>query len=355
MTENCEKCGLCLTPLELQRRENLKKNKPAVYDKIAKYSEKFANKESIAIIQFQYDYRCNFRCEHCCVTQLEKKARFFTMESVKELSRQADELGLTHFTITGGEPLIFPDLDELVATLDPNKFFIAVDSNGWFLDDEKARHLKSIGVEKVHLSLDSINPEEHDLFRKKSGSHARVLKAIEAAKKAGLSVLLNTVVTKQRLHSQEYLDFLRFTTDLDAPVIMMFAKAVGSWEGNTSILLDEKDLEYSRELEKKFNVITHLTPSYGMDYGCIAVKRIVSITRYGDVMPCPWIHVSLGNFFDEPLKDILERGMKIKWFGEKQNTCLGSVDRYFIDKYLSSGKPTPVPYDQVFSAEDFIK
>ena len=354
MKNDCQNCSGCLTPLEQQRRENLKKTRPLVYEKIMRYDEKFKKGESIAIIQFQYDYRCNFRCEHCCVTQLEKKPRVFTMDKVKELSRQADELGLTHFTITGGEPLIFPDLDELVATLDPNKFFIAVDSNGWFLDEAKAQHLKSIGVEKVHLSLDSISAEEHDAFRKKPGSHARVLRAIKASREAGLSVLLNTVVTKQRLHSQEYLDFLRFTTDMGVPVIMMFAKAVGSWEGNTSILLDEKDLEYARTLEGKYNVITHLTPSYGMDYGCIAVKRIISMTRYGDVMPCPWLHISLGNFFDEPLKDILERGMKIKYFGQKQNTCLGSVDRHFIDKYLSTGKPTPVPYNELFTPDDYI-
>ena len=50
MTENCEKCGLCLTPLELQRRENLKKNKPAVYDKIAKYSEKLIKASGILLI-----------------------------------------------------------------------------------------------------------------------------------------------------------------------------------------------------------------------------------------------------------------------------------------------------------------
>jgi len=343
-----------LSPLEQQKREHLRLTQPRVYEKIMQYADRIKRGESIAIIQFQYDYRCNFGCEHCCVTQLQKKPRHFTLDDVRELSRQADEIGLSHFTITGGEPLIFPDFDELVAALDPQKFFIATDSNGWFLDDARAQHLKSIGVQKVHLSLDSVNPEEHDAFRKKPGSHARVLKAIDASLAAGLSVLLNTVVTKQRLHSQEFLDFLDFTTKKGVPVIMMFAKAVGSWAGNTSILLDEKDLEFARTLETQYNVFTHLTPAYGLDLGCIAMKRLLSITRYGDVMPCPWLHISIGNFFEEPLKDILARGMKIKYFAQRQNTCLGSVDRHFIDKYLSSDKPTPVPYSEVFDKTDFI-
>jgi len=88
------------------------------------------------------------------------------------------------------------------------------------------------------------------------------------------------------------------------------------------------------------------------------VKRMVSITKYGDVMPCPYIHVSLGNFFEEPLKAIIERGLRIKYFGEYVDTCLVAEDRNFIDKYIVKriyGKLPPVPLCEVFSNEDFIK
>jgi MoaA/NifB/PqqE/SkfB family radical SAM enzyme len=117
-------------------------------------------------------------------------------------------------------------------------------------------------------------------------------------------------------------------------------------------------MDYLRELEKKYNVFTHLTPSYGLNLGCIAVKRMVSITKYGDVMPCPYIHVSLGNFFDEPLKDIIERGMKIKYFGKYVDTCLIAEDRKFINDFEAKkiyGKTLPVPCSEVFTSEDFIR
>ena len=97
-----------------------------------------------------------------------------------------------------------------------------------------------------------------------------------------------------------------------------------------------------------------MTPAYGMDLGCIAVKRMVSITKYGDVMPCPYIHTSLGNFFEEPMKDIIARGMKIKHFATHTDTCLIAIDRKFIDTYETKlhGKPLPVPWQQVFPLED---
>ena len=345
---------------EIEKRNSLKQEKSYVYDKIMKFNEKVKRGESIAIIQFQYDYRCNFRCQHCDITGLrdnKKEKRFFTPSDVKELSRQADEMGLAQIVITGGEPLIFPDFDEIVKAIDPQKFYIISDTNGWFLDAKRAKHLKSIGVDKIQLSLDSLNAKEHDEFRRRPGSHERCLRAIDAALDAGLNLIIQTVVTKQRVRSQEFIDFLEFAKEKGIGVFVTYAKPVGEWEGNYDVLVDRDDMDYRRKLEKKYNVFTHLTPAYGLNLGCIAVKRMVSVTKYGDVMPCPYIHCSLGNFFEEPLKDIIERGLKIKYFGKYINTCLIAEDRKFINDYEVKkiyGKPLPVPYSEVFNNDDFI-
>jgi len=343
---------------ELEKRNLLKKEKPYVYEKIRKFEEKVKKGESIAIVRLVYDYGCNFQCQHCCERRVDKsRKRFFTIDDVKELSRQADEMGLAHFVITGGEPLLFPDFDKLVAAIDPQKFYISSDTNGWLLDEKRAKHLKEIGVDKIQLSLDSLSEKEHDEFRRVKGAYQRCLRAIKAAKKARLNIIVQTVVTKQRVRSKEFIEFLEFLNDKGVPVFVTLAKPVGAWEGNFEALCDEDDLNYIRELEKKYNVFTHLTPSYGLDLGCLSVKRMVSITKYGDIMPCPYIYVSLGNFFKEPLKDIVERGLRIKWFGNYINTCLVAVNKHFIKKYVTKtyGKSLPVPYDEIFTEEDFIK
>ncbi len=344
---------------ETNKRNLLKKEKPYVYEKIMKFDEKVKKGESIAILQFQYDYTCNFACQHCSVKKFQgkKKGRFFTISDVKELSRQADEMGLAHIVITGGEPLVFPDFDDIVKAIDPEKFYITSDTNGWFLDAERAKHLKSIGVNKVQLSLDSLSADDHNGFRRKADSHERAIRAIDAALNAGLNIIIQTVVSKQRVRSQEFIDFVKFLNGKGVGVFVTYAKPVGSWEGNFDVLVNRDDMDYMRKLEKKYNVFTHLTPSYGLDLGCIAVKRMVSITKYGDVMPCPYIHVSLGNFFEEPLKDIIRRGLKLKYFGKYVDTCLIAEDREFINDYVVNriyGKPLPVPYSEVFTSKDFI-
>lgn len=348
-----------LTAAETAKRDSLRREKPYVYEKILKYGEKVKHGESIAILQFQYDYACNFRCRHCSIEgfQGKREQRAFTIDDVKELSRQADEMGLAHLVITGGEPLVFPDFDDLVQAIDPAKFYITSDTNGWFLDRERACHLKSIGVDKIQLSLDNLDAAAHDAFRRKPHSHERALRAIDAAHEAGLILIVQTVVDKQRVRSAELVEFIQFLNHKGVPVFITYAKPVGAWEGNTSILVDRADMDYVRGLEAWYDVFTHLTPGYGLDLGCIAVKRMVSITKYGDVMPCPYIHVSLGNFFREPLKDIISRGLNIRMFGQYTDTCLIAEDRHFIEEYelkKISGKRLPVPCSEVFGPGDLI-
>lgn len=322
-----------------------------------KFDEKMKRGESIAIIQFQYNYTCNLACEHCSIKRFQgkKEGRYFTIADVKELARQADEMGLARLVITGGEPLVFKDFDELVAAIDPKKFYINCDTNGWLLDEKKAKHLKSIGVDRIQLSIDSLDSDEHDKFRNAKGSHARAMKAVDIALDAGLGIFIQTVVTKRRVRSDEFIKFIEYFNKKGVGVFVSYAKPVGSWEGNFDVLVDKDDMKYMEELEKKYKVFTHLTPAYGLNMGCIAVKGMISVTQYGDVLPCPYIHTSIGNVFEEPLKDIIQRGLDIKFFGEHVDTCLIAEDRYFINKYVVKkiyGKPLPVPCSEVFSDED---
>lgn len=346
-----------LKPQELKNRNKLKDEKPYVYEKMIKLGEKIRRGESIAIIQFQYNYACNFQCKHCSVKRFQgkKEGRQFTMEDVRDLARQADEMGLARFVITGGEPLVFKDLDDLVEAIDPQKFYINCDTNGWFLNEEKARHLKSMGVDRIQLSIDSLDADEHDSFRNAKGSHERAMKAVDAAINADLGIFVQTVVTKQRLHSDEFIKFIEYFNKKGVGVFVNYAKPVGSWEGNFDVLVNKKDMKYMEELEKKYKVFTHLTPAYGLDMGCIAVKGMISVTKYGDVLPCPYIHISIGNVFKEPLEDIVKRGLSIKHFGERVGTCLIAEDRNFINNYIAKkvyGKPLPVDYSEVFTEKD---
>jgi Predicted Fe-S oxidoreductases len=353
-----------LSEREKLNRNVLKSTKPYVFEKIQKFEEKIRNGESIAIIQLQYSYQCNFTCEHCCVKRLQGVTgkRSLNVDDVRLLAQQADAMGLARFVITGGEPLTFKDLDNLVSAIDPQKFFINIDTNGWFLDSEKARHLKSIGVDRVQLSIDSFDEESHDAFRRRKGSFKRTMAAVDACQQEDLDLFIQTVVTKERLYSKEFIDFVEYFNGRNIGVFVSFAKPVGAWErryegciDDSSWQVENSDLNYFRQLENRYRLFSHLTPGYGLDMGCIAVKGMFSITQFGDVLPCPYMHIAVGNIFDESLKDIIERSLKYKYFGEHVSICTIAQDRSFFKKYLEKkiyDKPIPVKYSEVFTDED---
>ena len=351
---------MALSAKEQAGRDYLRKIKPRVFEKVSQFTEKYSRGESIAIIQLQYNYRCNMLCEHCSIEAYQKHAagkRSLTPKDVAELARQADEMGLARFVISGGEPTTFPDLDELVASIDPQKFFINSDSNGYLLA-EKAEHMKKIGIDRIQLSIDSLNPEEHDAFRRKPGAWKRAMEGIDECQRVGLPLYIQTVATKQRLHSDEFIKFVEYFNSRGLTVFISFAKPVGAYAGHYESMIDANDLAYERELEKKYQLCTHLTPGYGLHMGCIGVKGFVSVTQYGDVQPCPYFHCSIGNIFETPFREIIENGKRIKYFGEHYDECFLAQDVDWVKKYVEGpiyGQSVPVPYTQVFGEDDWTE
>ncbi len=352
-----------LTPAELAKREGLRARKPYVAQKLANISAMEERGEISPIIRLEKSYLCNFQCTHCSaeyymdrhkkkVFKIEDTRSKIDLDFVRQLSRQADEAGLARFVITGGEPLVMKDFDEVVEAIDPEKHYIITDTNGWFLDDVRARHLKSIGVEKVQLSLDSMIEADHDNFRNKPGSYKRVIRAVDAALDAGLNLLLSTVLVKGRVKTQEFLDMCKYATEKGVGLYVSYAKPTGSCSDHPEFVIDKEDADILRDLEKEYNVFTHMTPTYGSFKGCITVKGIITVTSTGEVTPCPYIDMSLGNLRQTSLQEVLARGMRNPWLGPYRPDCLIGEDPQFIQFHSKKTKGfthLPVPWGQGFS------
>ena len=97
------------------------------------------------IIRIEKSYLCNFQCTHCSaeyymdrhlekVLKVKEDRKQMTMDDVRDLSKQADELGLSRFVITGGEPLVMRDFDQVVEAIDPSKHYIISDTFNWIFN-----------------------------------------------------------------------------------------------------------------------------------------------------------------------------------------------------------------------------
>ena len=168
---------------------------------------------------------------------------------------------------------------------------------------------------------------------------------------------MQTVATRQNTQSKEMLALAKFARENGFTVDVVLAKPVGSWAGNMDVLVDQSDIDYLYELNKEYPMRREVYPAYGIHKGCGAVKSFLCITKYGDVLPCTFIPISIGNFFEEPLKDIVNRGLNIKWFRVITDICPSGQNRYFIENYIAKswGKQIPISWKDVFTEKDFVE
>lgn len=153
---------------------------------------------------------CNFRCTYCMPAEIFdhftflKKDEVLSFEEILRIVRHFVTLGVTKIRLTGGEPLLRKDLDQLVASLTNISGIedIALTTNGYLLA-EKAQALKDAGLNRVTVSLDTLDPET---FKQMSGRDVdinRVLQGIEKAQAVGLGPLKINVVVQRGVNDKD--------------------------------------------------------------------------------------------------------------------------------------------------------
>lgn len=356
-----------LSLMEKNKRRDQSQRRPRVHEKIQQYFKGMLDGQISPILRLKINRSlCNFHCAHCCEEpymsrDLKKRTGAIdprpqmTLDDYRKLSQQADEYGIFRFVLTGGEALLDKNLDQLIEALDPMKHLIILDTNGWTFDEDKAKWFAGLGGYKAQISLDSMIEAEHDQFRGKKGSYQRVMRALDAAKKANLELLISTCIVKDRVFSDEFLSMCAYCKDNDIPLYVTLAKPVGTAREQAAWVCQKKDVDQLKFLENRYNVFTHMSPSYGQPGRCITVKGINTVNHDGEIIPCPYMDLSIGNVTREPLSVILERGMFNSWLGPYRDECIIGEHQGFIEfhnkavsDYLDVSPLLPVPYEHGF-------
>ncbi|HTO04408.1 MAG TPA: GTP 3',8-cyclase MoaA [Opitutus sp.] len=148
--------------------------------------------------------RCNFRCPYCMPKEVFGAGHAFlrdpqlmSRDEITRIARAFRSLGVEKVRLTGGEPLLRPDLSELVATLKQQVGVpqVALTTNGWLLE-KFAEALRAAGLDRVNVSVDSLNDETAGRMNGLGFKVERVLRGIDAAAAAGLPVKINCVVQR---------------------------------------------------------------------------------------------------------------------------------------------------------------
>ncbi|HEY8745984.1 MAG TPA: GTP 3',8-cyclase MoaA [Chloroflexota bacterium] len=158
--------------------------------------------------------RCNFRCVYCMPRevfgpgfQFLPRAELLSFEEIARLARVFVAQGVEKIRLTGGEPLLRRDLERLVAMLAEIDGLqdLTLTTNGSLLTPAKARELKAAGLERITISLDSLDDAVFQRMNDVGMPVSRILAAIDAAAAAGLAPIKIDMVVKRGLNEDSIL------------------------------------------------------------------------------------------------------------------------------------------------------
>jgi len=277
-------------------------------------------------IAWEVTGRCNLSCIHCRASAgMSSHDTDFTTEEAFSLIDDIAKLSTPVLVLSGGEPLLRPDLFE-IARYGTNKGFrMCVATNGTLVTDEIVAKMKDAGIKICSLSLDGASAAVNDDFRKQQGVFDATLRAAEIFRRNGMQFIVNSSFTNRNKHDIEAT--YRLAKSIGAHAWYMFM-IVPTGRGKEILdeLIGKEDYEkilewhYRMEKDEKEMLVRptcaphyyrvrlqkmkaegetfeprSLTFSTGGNKGCVCAQSICFIDSRGNVQPCSYFPYVAGN------------------------------------------------------------
>ncbi|TVY05539.1 GTP 3',8-cyclase MoaA [Paenibacillus cremeus] len=284
--------------------------------------------------------RCNLRCVYCMPEEgmeFEPEERLLSFHEITEVVRVLAGYGVRKLRITGGEPLVRKNLEQLIAMLSaiPGIEDIALTTNAIYFAS-RAERLREAGLTRINISLDSLRADRFALITR-GGDITRVLASIEEAVRVGLDPIKLNVVLMKGINEDEIEDFLRLTIERKLNVRFIEYMPIGhddqGWKSKyipLSTVLERCEKQgwvveaYEQGLRgngpsQNFRIAGALG-TFGLihpvsDHFCETCNRL-RLTADGNIKPCLYwsdefnVRKVIGD--DEALADLFFRALDVK-------------------------------------------
>jgi radical SAM protein with 4Fe4S-binding SPASM domain len=307
----------------------------------ASFSKAFANKAVTVMMSVKKNKplpyyvdiavtgKCNCNCSHCSFIDKKTKEKELSFEEMRKLIQESLDLGVSSISFVGGEPLMRPDLPNLIKLVNPDLAVTSIFTNGWFLK-EKALELKKAGLTSVKISIDSPFEKKHDEMRKMPGLFRRAIAGIKEANKLGLITSISCCITQKDIDSGDFERLILLAKNLNVKELFVFdAIPVGNYKHRTDlfeegpIYISLKKIADKYNFNKKYQdypaIFLYSYLKSPASLGCSGGVTYFYVDPYGKVFPCDFHNISYGNIKDRPLSVIWDEMAKKR--GCSSNGC----------------------------------
>ncbi len=265
-------------------------------------------------------YNCQCDCGHCSAVDYQRatsqNGHALTFDELKSAVEQTVDLGTTCVIFTGGEPLLFPRIYDLIASVDRNRSVCTIFSNGELLTEQNVAKLKAAGLYGVFVSLDHADGARHDDNRGRSGLFAKAGEGLRRCQEAGILTGISTYATREKIQNGELDAMMDVARELDVLEVFLFdVIPTGRLSAHRECILTDEEAEQIIDFRKKYADkpdyprIVHQTMFASIAYpcvaeGCPAAMVQLHLRANGDISPCDFTPYSFGNIRRQSLREI---------------------------------------------------
>jgi putative heme d1 biosynthesis radical SAM protein NirJ2 len=273
------------------------------------------------IISWNTTRQCNQLCRHCYrAAGAEPDPDELSTDEGKQLLDEIAKAGFRIMVLSGGEPLMRADIYELIRHGDAAGLRVVLGTNGTLITPQVARDLKAAGCARVGISLDDVDPERHDEWRQMPGAWEQSVQAMRYCQETGLPFQVHTTVTERNEHCITEMTDLAVELGAAAHHVF-FLVPTGRGEDIEAETLKARGYErlLNQILDKQREVEIELKPTCAPQFmriakrkgipmrftkGCLAGTSYCVIIPNGDVHPCPYLQLKVGNVRETPFSEI---------------------------------------------------
>ncbi|MEM3424360.1 MAG: radical SAM protein [Thermoproteota archaeon] len=304
------------------------------------------------LVVWNFTKQCNLRCKHCYENAGPKPAPDeLTTEEAKKAIDEFANAGVVALAFSGGEPLVRRDFFEIAKYAVEKGFYVSVASNGTLITEKVAQKMKEVGIQYVEVSLDGFE-KTHDEFRGVQGAWKRTVEGIKKCVEAGLYTCVATTATHYNLKEiPKLIDFAEKDLHVQRFIVFNFIPVSRGKEIVEQDLTPKEreellDFLYSKLVSAKGLEILSTAPQYAVTSykfafgplivthfehkeamevlkgktrslaqfigGCGAGRLYCGMEPNGDIEPCVFIPIKVGNIREQSLVDIWRNSPVLK-------------------------------------------
>ncbi len=289
----------------------------------------------VRMIAWEVTRSCNLACVHCRAAshlgpypgELSTKQCLHLIDDIANASRPV-------IILTGGEPLLRPDIFEIAAYGTRKELRMVMATNGTLVDEATARRMIESGIQRVSISIDGKDDQSHDVFRNQPGAFDGAIRGIEAMKSVGMEFQINTTITNTNMHQIRDIYSLALNIGAAAHHIFLLvptgrgkdlaeqAITAADYE-KTLMWFHQKSLTCEIQLKATcaphyFRIMHQNRPKekkvvkkagghfHESTRGCLGGITFCFISHVGQVQPCGYLELDCGNVQKQSFGEIWE-------------------------------------------------